>query len=113
MFISHFTRLFTHCPEIQMGVIFHHEGEILTQVTSDLHPSTSLLQFKEIFQELGHTFPLIGGFRGGFFETESSLWLIYPLSSSLKIGMAVQKGTVVNQARFWLNELISQINQSL
>ena len=113
MFVSHFMHLFSQYPDAQMGMIFHHEGEILTQVAADPSFDKSELQFKEIFRELGHTFPLIGEFRGGTFETESNVWLIYPLTSSLKIGLAVRKGSILNQARFWLDELVSQIKHSL
>ena len=113
MFISHFMHLFSKYPDAQMGMIFHHEGEILTQVMAESTLNETQLQFKDIFRELGHTFPLIGDFQGGTFETESNIWLICTLTTSLKIGLAVKKGSTLNQARFWLNELIDQIKHSL
>jgi hypothetical protein len=113
MFVSHFMHVFSQYPEAHMGIIFHHEGTILTHVMADPSSNQIDLYFKEIFRELKYTFPLIGDFQEGVFETESNLWLIYPLTTSLKIGLAVHKQSTRNQARFWLNELASQIKNSL
>ena len=113
MFVSHFTHVFSQYPDAQMGIIFHHEGEVITHVNADPSVESSDFQFKEIFKELGHTFPLIGEFKEGIFETDTHLWLIYPLTTSLKIGLIVQKESIINQARFWLNELRTQIQNAL
>ena len=113
MFESQFTSFFNHLRAAQQGVIFHQEGELITQHHSPHHPPLDTLNFKHIFREIEQTFPLIGEFKEGSFESEDSIWLVYPLSSSLKLAIALQREVVLNQARFWSRELISQINQSL
>ena len=113
MFSAQFMRFFDHLTTAQQGIIFHQEGEVIAHHYSPHHAHEPLLPFKQVFQEIEQTLSLIGEFKEGMFESEQSIWLICPLSSSLKLGVAIQRGSTLNQAQFWMNELILQINQSV